>query len=164
VQLDDVEAADVALVAAAANAWTVALISANSARGARRSLEGQRARRDGRPAASSSLAMRWSAQGESVEPLRPACASWMPIFVPWEWAKSTTGRHAATCASLQMPGSFTRYAPRQHPGGLGHDQPGTAGRQDAQVDEVQAPTRPSTAEYWHMGLTQVRFANSTSRS
>lgn len=44
-------------------------------------------------------------QGLKQLAFRPACASWMPINVPWEWTKSTIRLSGAICESCQMPAS-----------------------------------------------------------
>ena len=53
----------------------------------------------------------FSAQGASVDALRPACASWIPTFTACVCAKSTTRLSGAICVSAQSPASSGEMRP-----------------------------------------------------
>ncbi len=69
------------------------------------------------------------------------------------------------CSSFQMPRSCRRDAAfRQNGRGLHLDQAGAALRAAAQVHKVPVVGKAVLLEYWHMGETPMRLANSTERS
>ena len=53
----------------------------------------------------------FSAQGASVDALRPACASWIPTFAACVCAKSTTRLSGKICVSVQSPASSGEMRP-----------------------------------------------------
>jgi hypothetical protein len=53
----------------------------------------------------------FSAQGASVDALRPACASWIPTFAACVCAKLATRLSGAICVSVQSPASSGEMRP-----------------------------------------------------
>ena len=101
-----------------------------------------------------------TSQGATVEALRPAWASWIPIFCPCEWAKSTTRCSGAVWLSCQSPESWGEMRP------LGvtaiasimvKAAPRTA--KAPRCARCQSVRCPSSALYWHMGATANRFGS-----
>jgi hypothetical protein len=105
-------------------------------------------------------------QGRWLEPLRPACASCIAIFV-FEYLRTAAriGRSAASVASSHRP---------RHPGVI---RP-TASTWVASMQNSAAPdsasvlmwvkcqslAAPLSAEYWHIGATMIRFGNFSPRN
>ena len=124
-------------------------------------------RRERRPARPSRERVRRRPTGRLHEPLRPACASCMPIFA------RRVRVHEVDDALPRRPRARPSYMPVQpgvmrasarDVGHLGDHEPGAADRAAAEVHEVPVVRRAVLAEYWHIGETTTRFASVSPRS
>ena len=100
-----------------------------------------------------------------VEPLRPACASWMPILaglVPC--TKSTMRFHAVTCSGLYMPVQPGLMRPSRLTSVISAmTSPAPPTARLPRCTRCQSSGVPSSAEYWHIGETTTRFGSTSSR-
>ncbi len=94
-----------------------------------------------------------------VEPLRPAWASWSAIRAPvWRWTKSTIRRQASTCSGLYMPVQPGLMRPSRLTSVISAmTRPAPPTARLPRCTRCQSFGVPSSAEYWHIGETTMRF-------
>ena len=105
-------------------------------------------------------------QRRRVEPLRPAWASWRPIFAgECPWTKSTMRFHAVTCSGLYMPAHPGLMRPSRLTSVISViTSPAPPMARLPRCTRCQSSGVPSSAEYWHMDETTTRFGSTSSRS
>ena len=91
--------------------------------------------------------------GRATEPLRPACASCMPILAPvCACTKSTMRCQASACASFQIPVQPCVMRPSALTSVVSViTRPAPPTARLPRCTRCQSSTVPSTAEYWHIG-------------
>jgi len=102
--------------------------------------------------------------GADTDALRPACAIWIPGTAPWSFRNAVMRRNAATCSSDQIPESSGLMRPSGATALASTiTAPAPPVARAPRWTRCQSFGTPSIDEYWHMGETQARLRNSTSR-
>ena len=102
--------------------------------------------------------------GAWAEPLRPACASWMPAAAPRACRKSTMRDQARCCSSFHRPVSAGEIRPSGSTAVASvSTSPAPPRANEPRCTRCQSSGTPSTAEYWHIGATHTRLRTVRSR-
>jgi len=100
---------------------------------------------------------------EALRPAWPSCIASLALL--FTCTKSTIRFHAATCSGLYMPVHPGEIRPvRDTSGHLGKTNPCATDRAAAESAPSAILRVPSSATYWHIGLTTTRLLNTRSRS
>ena len=110
------------------------------------------------PPSASATDPRSPENGDHVDALRPACASWMPASAPRARTPAAIGAQASRCASFHRPVSSGEMRPS------GETAVASAITIPAPPDAncvrcvwCHSCGTPSTALYWHIGATHSRL-------